>query len=86
MKTMVNYLRQEGNQSRRIVWISTREEPTVYINGMPYVLRSIDSLVKVDFSLQRLEETPFDHLRALRGIQSLRLEALEIRLKQASSC
>ncbi|KAI9221936.1 inositol hexakisphosphate-domain-containing protein [Blastocladiella britannica] len=48
-------------------WICTREEPLVYINGHPYVLRTADK--------------PLENLTTLAGISGSRLEALEARLR-----
>lgn len=48
-------------------WISTREEPVIYINGKPYVLRDI--------------EDPLKNLKGLTGISASRLEQMETRLR-----
>lgn len=48
-------------------WFSTREEPLIYINGRPFVLRDADS--------------PFENIRSYAGISSQRLELMEQRLK-----
>lgn len=55
------------NPPSRIVWINLREEPLVYINGVPYVLR--DGY----FTLR--------NIKAYSGITASRLELLENRLK-----
>lgn len=49
------------------LWINTREEPLVYINGRPFVLRS--------------EDSPFENVKTYAGISQERLERLEDRLK-----
>lgn len=49
------------------LWINTREEPLVYINGRPFVLRSDDS--------------PFENVKTYAGISQERLEKMEDRLK-----
>eukprot|EP00834_Sanchytrium_tribonematis_P007654 NODE_726_length_4415_cov_0.494556.p1 type:complete len:1175 gc:universal NODE_726_length_4415_cov_0.494556:3709-185(-) len=49
-----------------ILWVNTREEPLVYINGMPYLLRN--------------EYEPYRKLK-FAGIAAERLEQLEYRLK-----
>ncbi|KAF8071749.1 inositol hexakisphosphate-domain-containing protein [Lyophyllum atratum] len=51
----------------RIVWITLREEPVVYINGAPYCLR------REGFSLRNMKD--------YGGISATRLEVLEERLR-----
>ena len=53
---------------RRIVWINVREEPLLYINGEPYVLR--DQYVSLR------------NIKAYTGIAASRLEQMEMRLKE----
>lgn len=48
------------------VWHNMREEPVVYINGRPFVLRE--------------EARPFKNLREYSGIEAYRLEQMEHRL------
>lgn len=48
------------------VWHNMREEPVVYINGRPFVLRE--------------EARPFKNLREYSGIEAYRLEQMEERL------
>ena len=50
------------------IWVSTREEPMVYINQMPYVIR--------DF------KNPFQNVNTYKGISVFRLEQVEKRLKE----
>ncbi|KAI8336649.1 inositol hexakisphosphate-domain-containing protein [Chlamydoabsidia padenii] len=52
----------------KILWINLREEPIIYINGIPYVLRDRY------FTLR--------NIRAYHGITGSRLEQLEERLKE----
>jgi hypothetical protein len=52
------------------VWFSAREEPIVYINKYPYVLRDADS--------------PLSNIKRYAGINASRLEAMEDRLKNGS--
>lgn len=52
---------------RRIVWINVREEPLLYINGEPYVLRD--------------QYASLRNIKAYTGIAANRLEQMEIRLK-----
>ncbi|KXS15115.1 hypothetical protein M427DRAFT_112131 [Gonapodya prolifera JEL478] len=48
-------------------WLSTREEPLVYLNGKPFCLRS--------------SQEPLTNLSSFAGISPSRLEHLELRLK-----
>lgn len=69
----------------RVVWITLREEPIVYINGAPYCLR------RENFSLRNMKGQWAYFLLALLlglkilvdygGISASRLEILEERLK-----
>ena len=52
----------------RAVWHLMREEPVVYINGAPYVLREASR--------------PFKNLLEYRGIGTERLESMEERLRE----
>ncbi|RAL42001.1 hypothetical protein DM860_018175 [Cuscuta australis] len=56
----------DGKQTR-ILWINLREEPVVYINGRPFVLREV--------------ERPFSNLE-YTGINRVRVEQMEDRLKE----
>lgn len=49
-----------------LTWISTREEPIIYINDVPFVLRE--------------EDSPFMNIAAYTGINSIHLEQMEERL------
>jgi hypothetical protein len=62
-----NVLDAIGGQSRRVLWHSLREEPLVYVNGTPFVLREI--------------ERPFSNLE-LTGITRERVEQMEARLRE----
>ena len=53
---------------RQCTWFCTREEPIIYINEKPYVLRE--------------EDSPLKNLTTCMGINADRLEQLEQRLKQ----
>ncbi|KAG1474862.1 hypothetical protein G6F56_000086 [Rhizopus delemar] len=68
----VNGLRQVVrnllHSSERILWINLREEPIIYINGIPYVLRDRAFTVR--------------NLRAYKGITGFRMEQLEEKLKE----
>ncbi|KAM0753591.1 hypothetical protein T439DRAFT_322487 [Meredithblackwellia eburnea MCA 4105] len=58
---------QEDDENGKIVWINLREEPLLYINGTPYVLRQ--------------EAVSLRNVKSYAGISSTRLELLEDRLK-----
>ncbi len=49
------------------VWHNMREEPVIYINGRPFVLRE--------------DERPFKNMQEYTGIDVQRLEQMELRLK-----
>ena len=53
---------------RRIVWINVREEPLLYINGEPFVLRD--------------QYASLRNIKAYTGIAASRLEQMELRLKE----
>ncbi|CAN6317707.1 unnamed protein product [Urochloa humidicola] len=58
--------KKKGKQTR-ILWHSLREEPVIYINGRPFVLRDV--------------EKPFSNLE-YTGINRERVEQMEFRLKE----
>jgi hypothetical protein len=62
-----NVLDAVGGKTRRVLWHSMREEPLVYINGQPFVLREV--------------ERPFSNLE-LTGITRERVEQMESRLRE----
>jgi len=53
---------------RKIVWMNLREEPVIYINSVPYVLRD--------------KAAAFLNIRSFVGISASRLEEMEERLKK----
>lgn len=61
-----NVLKHIGEEEW-VVWINLREEPVVYVNGRPFVLRDV--------------ERPFSNLE-YTGISASRLEQMESRLKE----
>lgn len=61
-------LHEHHTRTDKIVWINLREEPIIYINNIPYVLRDRY------FTLR--------NTRAYKGITGDRLEQLEERLKE----
>ncbi|XP_027365720.1 paladin-like isoform X2 [Abrus precatorius] len=66
-----NVLKHIGAQAQgkrpQVLWINLREEPVVYINGRPFVLRDV--------------ERPFSNLE-YTGINRERVEQMEARLKE----
>ncbi|XP_038683541.1 paladin isoform X2 [Tripterygium wilfordii] len=58
---------QKDGKQAQVLWISLREEPVVYINGRPFVLREV--------------ERPFSNLE-YTGINRARVEQMEARLKE----
>ncbi|RUS27280.1 hypothetical protein BC938DRAFT_483485 [Jimgerdemannia flammicorona] len=60
-------MRRDWSRNRNVVWINLREEPIIYINGQPYVLRDNQHTLR--------------NIRAYSGITASRLELLEQRLK-----
>lgn len=59
---------QNASNAKQICWTNLREEPLVYINKQPYVLRST--------------RAPFRNINTFVAIDEERLEAAEMRLKQ----
>ncbi|KAI8092745.1 inositol hexakisphosphate-domain-containing protein [Halteromyces radiatus] len=68
LKQVIRQLLTDRPRNERILWINLREEPIIYINGVPYVLRDRY------FTLR--------NIRAYKGITGARLEQLEDRLKE----
>ncbi|KAF9260086.1 hypothetical protein L218DRAFT_1079604 [Marasmius fiardii PR-910] len=68
MDEVVERVKQEHPQATRVIWVTLREEPIVYINGAPYCLR------RESFSLRNMKD--------YGGISSSRLELLEERLRE----
>ncbi|XP_077240412.1 metal ion-binding protein isoform X2 [Tasmannia lanceolata] len=58
---------QKNGRKTRVLWHNLREEPVVYINGRPFVLRDV--------------ERPFSNLE-YTGINRARVEQMEARLKE----
>ncbi|KIK55186.1 hypothetical protein GYMLUDRAFT_48165 [Collybiopsis luxurians FD-317 M1] len=65
---VVRRVKDENPSANRIVWITLREEPIVYVNGTPYCLR------REGFSLRNMKD--------YGGISASRLEILEERLRE----
>eukprot|EP00842_Homolaphlyctis_polyrhiza_P002749 jgi/Hompol1/3475/HPOL_006557-RA len=53
---------------RSAIWFSTREEPMIYINNKPFIIRDATS--------------PTKNIKSYQGISALRLEQVENRLKE----
>jgi hypothetical protein len=68
LRQVIRSLLSDKPKSECILWINLREEPIIYINGIPYVLRDRA------FTLR--------NLRAYKGITGSRMEQLEERLKE----
>lgn len=68
IRNVLNHIgaQMDGKQAR-VLWINLREEPVVYINGRPFVLRDV--------------ERPFSNLE-YTGINRDRVEQMEARLKE----
>ncbi|KAJ6545040.1 inositol hexakisphosphate-domain-containing protein [Mycena vulgaris] len=64
---VVTRIKNAHPSAQRIIWITLREEPIVYINGAPYCLR------REGFSLRNMKD--------YGGISASRLEILEERLR-----
>lgn len=58
----------DSEEESNVIWFSAREEPMIYLNGKPFVLRE--------------EESPLQNIRTLKGISAARLEQMEARLKE----
>ncbi|OAV90528.1 hypothetical protein PTTG_02608 [Puccinia triticina 1-1 BBBD Race 1] len=67
IERVIEDVRKKHKNAQRLTWINLREEPLIYINGVPYVLR--------------LEAVGLRNLKSYAGISSPRLELLEDRLK-----
>lgn len=66
---VIQHVLQEKEQSTfKVCWINLREEPLIYINGMPYVLRD------QYFTLR--------NIKSYSGITGARLELMESKLKE----
>ncbi|KAI9144841.1 inositol hexakisphosphate-domain-containing protein [Paraphysoderma sedebokerense] len=67
ISNVLNYIKGE-TPNIRICWINLREEPILYINGAPYVLRDQYATLR--------------NIKSFQGITSTRLEIMESRLKE----
>lgn len=68
LETILELVSSSLPTPRRIVWINVREEPLLYINGEPYVLRD--------------QYASLRNIKAYTGISASRLEQMEMRLKE----
>jgi protein-tyrosine phosphatase len=67
IKNVLNHLNAGPTGVNNVVWINLREEPVMYVNGRPYVIRSVNA--------------PYENL-AHTGITVSRVEEMEVRLKE----
>eukprot|EP00899_Mesostigma_viride_P028287 jgi/Mesvir1/8643/Mv02588-RA.1 len=67
MRAVLDRVLAPDTGNTRAVWINLREEPVVYVNGTPLVLREV--------------ERPFKNMREYRGIGADRMQQMEARLK-----
>lgn len=68
IRNVLNHIGAKKNgKQKRVLWHNLREEPVVYINGRPFVLRDV--------------ERPFSNLE-YTGINRARVEQMEFRLKE----
>ncbi|KAJ3046238.1 hypothetical protein HDV00_000050 [Rhizophlyctis rosea] len=68
MKNVVSVLASGPSPPHNVLWINLREEPLIYINGVPYVLRD--------------QYVTLRNIKSYSGITSSRLERIESRLKE----
>ncbi|KAF6255732.1 inositol hexakisphosphate-domain-containing protein [Scenedesmus sp. NREL 46B-D3] len=71
IRNVLNAVAQQQEQAggpKTVMWFNMREEPMVYINGLPFVLRE--------------QQRPMKNLQEYAGIDAERLERMEARLKQ----
>lgn len=66
-ESSLSSLLPSGPSGKRTIWFSTREEPIIYVNDTPFVLRDLSS--------------PFINIKSYTGISAPRLESVEVRLK-----
>ena len=67
MRAILNMIKARNSPKRSILWINLREEPVIFINNVPYLLREY--------------ENPFRNMSDFEGIESNRLAEIEKRLK-----
>ncbi|TPX31687.1 hypothetical protein SmJEL517_g05062 [Synchytrium microbalum] len=68
MENVMANLKQTDPSLTAVIWLNLREEPLVYCNGIPYVLRDRYLTLR--------------NIRSYSGITGERLELMEVRLKQ----
>src|SRR4051794_36459517 len=66
MKGVLQAVGSDMGSRQAVLWVSLREEPVIYINGRPFVLR--------------IHDAPFANLE-YTGIDTARVEEMEERLK-----
>ncbi|GBF92770.1 paladin [Raphidocelis subcapitata] len=70
IRNVLNAVREDGVRGgeEELLWFNMREEPVVYVNGRPFVLRE--------------QVCPMKNLQEYAGIDATRLERMERRLKE----
>lgn len=68
LKSIIGMLHESLQPDERVVWINVREEPVIYIDDEPYVLRDRYATLR--------------NIRSYSGINAERLEMMEQRLKE----
>jgi protein-tyrosine phosphatase len=67
LQNILQHVHAENPNHRQCIWINVREEPLIYVNGEPYVLRD--------------QHASLRNIKAYTGISTRRLEQMEQRLK-----
>ena len=44
--SMISMLQAQGDNALDVIWVNLREEPSIYMNGQPFVLRHEESPFK----------------------------------------
>ena len=68
MKNVIELVKQDLPTLNRLIWINLREEPLIYCNGIPYVLRD--------------QYLTLRNTKSYSGITPARLELIESKLKE----
>ena len=68
IRTILNMMKLRATTSALAVWINLREEPILYLNDRPFVLREMDH--------------PFRNIDDFRGVKEARIVNVEERLKK----
>lgn len=68
IRAILNMMNCRGGSRKRALWVNLREEPVVYLNNRPFVLRDL--------------EYPFRNMVDFKGVHAQRLADIEGRLKE----